>query len=120
MASGAAHPRLHGEEVALIFQLKKRFLNDGLRIHAVNLPVMHPLRRAFSVQVLGRNPEELDAYWRDMYFHGVMPPHVLLSEEAVIRFVASTPGAIAYVSRCLVDHRVSVVLQLDSGIACPR
>jgi hypothetical protein len=74
----------------------------------------------FSTRIFGHNPEELEDYWRDMYFHGVLPPFVLASEEAVIRFVASTPGGIGYVSQCLVDSRVSVVVRLGTYSECPR
>lgn len=121
MAAGAPRPRLSRDELALIYQLKKRKWDDGRAIHAVNLSAGHPLRRAFSAQVLGRSPEELEGYWRDMYFHGVLPPYALASEEAVIRYVAATPGAIGYVGHCLADQRVAVVLRLDNGgAACPR
>ena len=40
------------------------------------------------------------------------------SEEAVIRFVATTPGAIGYVSHCHADHRVIIVARLEGGPAC--
>jgi hypothetical protein len=85
MAPSAAQPRLDRDELALIFKRKKRFGDDGRHIQPVNLPANHPLRRAFSMQVFGNNPEDLEDYWRDMYFHGVLPPFVLASEEAVIR-----------------------------------
>ena len=111
---------LSNEKLALIFKRKRNFWDNGERIQPVNLPPAHPLRRAFSQQVFGRSPEELDDYWRDMYFHGVLPPFVLASEEAVIRFVATTPGAIGYVSACALDHRVTVVLRLDEGPVCAR
>jgi hypothetical protein len=55
-----------------------------------------------------------------MYFHGVLPPHVLASEEAVILFVSSTPGAIGYVSGCVPEHKVNVVLMVGELPACPR
>jgi ABC-type phosphate transport system substrate-binding protein len=120
MAPGAAQPKLDRDDLALIFKRKKRFGDEGQHIQPVNLSAIHPLRRAFSMQIFGRNPEELEDYWRDMYFHGVQPPYVLASEEAVIRFVAATPGAIGYVSLCVVDQRISVVMRLDNGSACPR
>jgi ABC-type phosphate transport system substrate-binding protein len=120
IAAGAAPPRLTRDQLTLIFERKKTFWDDGQRIHPVNLSASHPLRRAFSVQVFGRAPEDLDEYWRDMYFHGVLPPFVLASEEAVIRFVVNTPGAIGYVSACLADRRVIVLLRMDSATNCPR
>jgi hypothetical protein len=111
---------LNAAELALLYRRQKLFLG-GRRAQPVNLPTQHPLRRWFSQQVLGRTPEELDGYWRDQYFNGVLPPYVLASEEAVIRFVASTPGAIGYVLACgPADRRVRVLLQLEGGPACGR
>ena len=78
------------------------------------------MRRWFSQQVMGATPEDLEGYWRDLYFNGVVPPFVLASEEAVLRFVAATPGAVGYVSGCLVDRRVRVLLQIDGAPACVR
>ncbi len=106
------------DELALIFKARKRYWDEGLRIQAVNLPAGHLLRRNFSAQILGSSPEELDDYWRDMYFHGVQPPYVLASEEAVIRFVSSTPGAIGYVSSCATDHRIKVLMRMENGVPC--
>lgn len=120
MAPGSGPTRLTHDELGLIFKSKKQFWDDGQRIQALNLPVNHPLRRAFSAQVLKHSPEELDDYWSDMYFHGVLPPHVFVSEEAVIRFVSITPGAIGYVSHCAVDHRIIVVMQLENGYQCQK
>jgi len=104
------------EELALIYRRKKLFSSEGTKLNPVNLQASNPLRRMFSRVVLGSSPEDLEKYWNDMYFHGVSPPFVLTSEEAVLRFVAQTPGAIGYVSYCSVDARVSVALVIsDSG-----
>jgi hypothetical protein len=70
--------------------------------------------------VLHKTPEELEDYWRDLYFNGISPPFVLASEEAMIRFVASTPGAVGYVSQCVADKRVVVVATIDGGPACSK
>jgi hypothetical protein len=110
---------LSSADLALVYRRKKLFV-AGQRVQPVNLPSAHPLRRFFSLQILQRSPEELEDYWRDLYFNGVFPPFVLASEEAVMRFVATTPGAVGYVPMCLVDRRVTVVAVLDGGPACPR
>jgi hypothetical protein len=120
VSAGSATSILSPDEVALVFRRKKRLAADGQQIQPVNLLASHPLRRAFSLHILGQNPEELEDYWRELYFHGVLPPFVVASEEAVIRFVASTPGAIGYVSSCLVDSRVTVVLRFGASSECPR
>ena len=114
--SGAPWPL---DDIALIYRRKKQFVGPA-RVQPINLPSQHPLRQFFSQQVLHKSPEELDDYWRDMYFNGISPPFVLASEEAVIRFVASTPGAVGYVSQCAVDRRVAVVALLDGGPPCAK
>jgi hypothetical protein len=94
----------------------KRTLIDrsGHLLVPVNLDPEHPLRRAFSKEVLDRRPEQLQQYWNRRYFHGVSPPYVLTSQEAVVRFVATTPGGIGYVADCYVDDRVKVVLRIPA------
>jgi ABC-type phosphate transport system substrate-binding protein len=105
--------------VAGIFARKRQLWSDRSTIVPVNLPASHTLRRNFSRWVFDKTPEEMQAYWNDQYFHGVVPPPVLASEEAVLRFVAATPGAIGYVSVCAVDRRVDVVavVQPSEGAA---
>jgi hypothetical protein len=49
------------------------------------------------------------------YFQGITPPHVLSSEEAMLRFVASTAGAIGYALPCHIDERVQVLWTLSSN-----
>lgn len=120
VSASATHARLTRDQLAQVFERKKIFWDDGQRIHPVNLSASHPLRRSFAVEVFGHGPEEMDQYWRDMYFNGVLPPFVLASEEAVIRFVVTTPGAIGYVSACLADRRVVVLLHVDGPTNCPR
>jgi len=108
------------ESISLIFRRKQKYWENGTRIQPVNLPTSHPLRRAFSLSILGHLPEALEDYWREMYFHGVLPPYVLESEEAVILFVSSTPGAIGYVSACVPEHGVDVVLMVGELPTCPK
>lgn len=120
---------LKKEDLALIFKRKKLFWSDGSKVQAVNLPASNPYRNVFSQAVLATSPEELEKYWNDMYFHGISPPYVVSSEEAVLRFVAETPGAIGYVPFCNVNGRVAIVLVISPGgrisddissVSCPR
>lgn len=113
IVSTAQAGRISGlADLALVYRRKRLLWEGGERIQPVNLPAEHGLRRAFSQRVLNASPKGLAQYWSTMYFHGVSPPHVLASEEAVLRFVAETSGAIGYVSACKVDQRVKAVLWL--------
>lgn len=103
------------KELNLIYRKKMMSWNDGSRIHPVNLPSDHPLRKSFSMAVLKSLPEAQTPYWNDLYYHGISPPHVFASSEAVMRFVTETKGAIAYVSACSVDEHVRAVLWIDAA-----
>lgn len=120
VAHGTTDTHLSTRDVALIFRLKQTHWGDGTRAEPVNLPASNRLRQAFSQCVLGEAPEAMERYWREMYFHGVLPPHVVDSERAVLLFVASTPGAIGYLSSCPTDASVDVVLTIGNLPDCPR
>lgn len=119
VAAQAPATTLSMDDLAQVFRRRRQFVG-GQRVQPINLPASHALRRFFSQAVLQQAPEEMEDYWRDMYFNGVFPPFVLASEEAVLRFVAATPGAIGYVSACALDKRVTVLLMLEGGPACSR
>lgn len=101
---------LDTEELANIFRLKIRIDDRGTRLVPVNLPGSDPLRILFSRLLFKLEPEDMEAYWNERYFHGISPPHVVASTEAMLRFVAATEGAVGYVLDCQVDERVRVVL----------
>lgn len=119
-AAGTTEHRLTRETVSLIFKRKQNYWESGLRIQPVNLPPTNPLRLTFSHAILGQPPEALEDYWREMYFHGVLPPHVVASEEAVILFVSATPGAIGYISTCPTDRKLNIVLLVGDVPSCSR
>jgi hypothetical protein len=114
--------RFDGRMLALIYRRKQLFAQDGGRWQPVNLPADHPLRRHFSRVVLDATPEGLEDYWNQQYFQGLLPPHVLGSEEAVLRFVASTPRAVGYVAACHDGTGLRTVLLIDpeGGMRDPR
>lgn len=85
------------ERVRGLFLARQRFWPDGSPARPVNLPPTDGLREAFSRGVLGRGVRELSSYWSDRYFHGTRPPPTLASPEAVLLFLARTPGAVGYV-----------------------
>lgn len=112
VANTATHRTLSTEQLARIYLRKTRFWNDGTAAIPVNLPAAHSVRLAFSRLVLGELPEDQEAYWNEQYFHGIVPPFVLDSEQAVIQFVIMTPGAVGYVSEAAVTQAVHVLLHL--------
>ncbi len=107
--------------IGRIFLRRLTLDRRGRRLVPVNLPATHPLRRAFTRAVLHRPVTDFEQYWNEQYFNGITPPPVVASQEAMLRFVATTPGAIGYVARCRVDRRVRVLLELPApGLARAR
>jgi hypothetical protein len=98
--------KLSSDNLNLIYWRKQLFWPEGLRIKPVNLRSQHPLRLQFSQAVLGSSPNAQIDYWNGQYFNGILPPHSVNSEEAVIRYVAQTTGAIGYIDACKIDERV--------------
>ena len=90
--------------------LRKSLLDpNGIRWIPLNLPVDHELRQVFSLALFSKLPEDQDQYWNELYFQGINPPEVLASEEAVLRFVVITPGAIGYIHKQNADGRVKIL-----------
>ncbi len=116
---GFAQNALTPAEIAAIFRRTETIDQRGQALVPVNLPGSHGLRRAFSRAMFNREPAEMEAYWNERYFHGVAPPHVVASVEAMLRFVAATDGAIGYVPACAVDARVKVVARIAASHELP-
>lgn len=95
--------------------LKKILLNgDGTALIPVNLPPDNPLRTSLTDTLFNKSAQQLQDYWNQRYFHGITPPYVLHSQEAVVQFVAKTPGAVGYIAACSLDQRVKGVLRLSA------
>jgi ABC-type phosphate transport system substrate-binding protein len=104
--------KLAPNQLSLIYWRKQLYWPKGLRIKPVNLRSEHPLRQQFSQTILGGLPKTQVDYWNGQYFNGVLPPYSVNSEEAVLRYVTQTNGAIGYINACAVDNRVQAVFWL--------
>lgn len=93
--------------------LKRIFVDsDGVKLTPVNLPADSPLRDTFTRTIVHMAERPMQDYWDKQYFQGVSPPYVLASDEAVVRFVAATPGAVGYVASCHADASIRIVMLL--------
>ena len=95
------HPgtELRQRNLADIFLGKTTRWGDGERITPVDQSSTSAVRAAFSKEALGQSLSAVTSYWRRQLLGGRMrPPRVKDSDEAVIEYVASRPGAIGYVS----------------------
>jgi len=70
-----------------------------------------PVRASFESGVVGRSGTQLTAHWSRLVFTGrAKAPEDLSDDAAVKAKVASTPGAIGYISDAAVDASVKVIL----------
>jgi hypothetical protein len=99
-----------------IFLRKSLLGENGVSWIPLNLNPDDPIRLAFSQALFNRSPDALESFWNEQYFHGITPPYVVASEEAMLRFVSSTRGAIGYILPCHLDDRVQIIYKLPTKI----
>jgi ABC-type phosphate transport system substrate-binding protein len=93
--AGAKFPRA---ALAQIYLGKARSWGDGSPITPVDQSAVSPVRRAFSDSVLGTPVDAVKRHWMRNVSAGQLPPAVKESDAAVIAFVASSRGAVGYIS----------------------
>ena len=97
-------------ELKRIFMKQTRMWPHAESVVPVDWDATSPIREAFSRQVLGRSVREMGDYWvQQSVTQGLTPPSTQKSSRAMLRFVASVPGAISYVPSGDVDDSVAVV-----------
>jgi len=71
---------------------------DGSVAQPVDQSVQSSVRKSFSSDVLQQGMVAVQVYWQRRMASGVTPPPVKTTDEEIVAFVASTPGAIGYVT----------------------
>ncbi len=112
------HPSVAGERipkavVAAIFLCQVTTWGDEAPIKVLDRSLTSPLRVTFGDKVLGMTTLEMSQYWRRQMSKGKVPPNVEESDDAVLAFVASTPGAIAYVAADTPTPPTVKIIQID-------
>ena len=97
-------------ELRRIFMKQSRMWPHGEPAVPVDWDSTHYLRSVFSRDVLSRSVREMQEYWvQQSMTQGLTPPSTQRSARAILRFVASVPGAISYVPPSEVDDTVAIV-----------
>ncbi|MBT2971101.1 MAG: substrate-binding domain-containing protein [Candidatus Thiodiazotropha sp. (ex Ctena orbiculata)] len=108
------HPQTNLDEIsdrqlAMIFLSKTKYLPNGTRARPVEISSMTTKNHFYS-RVAGKQEVELRKYWATVIFSGKgQPPKQFKSAASVLRYVASKPGAIAYIPRDSISPSVKVV-----------
>ncbi len=97
------NPQVKGNQIpraalSSIFLKQASRWGDGSEARPVDQSLRSPLRVSFSNDVHQRGLIEIQVFWQREIAKGHVPPPVKTSDEEVVEYVASTPGAIGYVS----------------------
>jgi hypothetical protein len=97
-------------ELRRMFMKQSRMWPHAEPVVPVDWDATSDLRQEFSQQVLNRSVREMADFWvQQSITQGLAPPSTQRSAKAVLRFVASVPGAVSYVRPTDVDETVRVV-----------
>jgi len=99
-------------EIAAIYTLKKTSWGNNIPVVPVNREVSSAVREKFSEAVFNLSPQELAEYWNQLRFKGKVPPLIQTSDQAVLGFVRSVPGAVGYIDASQPPSGVKVLLRL--------
>jgi TonB family protein len=110
-----AHPTVPGtayakEDLSRVFLKKVATWKDGAPAVPVDQSPSSPIRAEFSETVHGRPVSAVESYWQNIIFTGRgSPPAEEASDEAVLRVVRATPGAVGYISAATRPDGVKVI-----------
>jgi len=93
-----------------IFGMRLHTWSDGSAIRVFVMPDDAPLHAVFSKEKLNVFPYQLRSAWDRAVFSGTgQAPDTVASPEEMIARVASTPGAIGYLTKSKTDGRVQIL-----------
>lgn len=96
--------------LSAIFRMRLRKWEDGTPIKVFVLPDDNPVHIAFSKNILNAFPYQLRSAWDRLVFSGTGEEPVRVKSEKQMRLlVGSTPGAIGYLSRSMIDETITAI-----------
>jgi ABC-type phosphate transport system substrate-binding protein len=96
-------------ELKAIFLSKLKTLPDGTRAKPVEIAITN-FKAEFYNSIAHKSEVELRSYWATLIFTGTgRPPKQMNSYEQLIKYVSSTPGAIAYIANIKTNKSVKVI-----------
>ena len=104
---------LSKDKLARIYLGKLKKYSNGTKIKAVDLPNDSSAHKKFYQAVVKKSASAMNRYWSKVKYTGKgKPPKKLNSEREVLKWVASTKGAIGYIDGKYLNKSVKVVLIL--------
>lgn len=86
-------------EISNIFLGKKSVWSDSTKI-SFGIQKKNAVHKKFCKEYLNKSPSLFANYWKRKLYSGKgLSPHILDGDQAMIKFVAETTGAVGYVSK---------------------
>jgi ABC-type phosphate transport system substrate-binding protein len=107
---GVNETTLSKSSLRAIFGMRLHTWPDGTAVRVFVMPDDAPLHAAFSKEKLNVFPYQLRSAWDRLVFSGTgQAPGIVTSPEEMLAKIASTPGAIGYLTKSKTDGRVNVL-----------
>ena len=104
---------LSKNKLAQIYLGKMKNYSNGRSIKAVDLPKGSAAHKKFYKSVVKKSPAAVKRHWSKLKFTGKgKPPKEISDPRDVVRWVATTEGAIGYIDGKYLNKSVKVVLIL--------
>jgi len=95
------------ETLRAVMSMRLRVWADGTPVHVFVLPDRHPAHQRFSKRILSLFPHQLRRTWDRLVYTGIgQAPTELQNPQEMLRQVATTPGAIGYIDKEMIDDSV--------------
>ena len=97
--------------LSAIFRMRLRQWQDGSPITVFVLHDNNPLHQKFCKQVLNVFPHQMRRSWNKLVFSGTgQAPVTVSSKEEMVDKIASTPGAIGYLSDEDISENIKILI----------
>jgi len=101
---------LDKDKISRLFLKKETKWEGGQQVLPVDQSEGSKVREAFTKEVHNKKVSAVNSYWQQMIFTGrAVPPPKKGSDEEVVEYVKSHPGAIGYVSSSASTEEVKVL-----------
>lgn len=102
--------QLNVNQLRAIFSLRVRNWANGQPIRVVVLDAKHPGSLPFVREILNMLPHQLHRQWDRVIYSGLgQGPTIVPDEQAMLRHIANTPGAIGFISGATEYDNVQVL-----------
>lgn len=112
VSSSNANYALDKIDIEQIFLGKKSVFPDGEKAIPVDQAENSPVRAEFNDKALGKNANQLKAYWSRLIFTGKgTPPKESGNDADVVALVAQNPNMVGYIDESALNDSVKVLFK---------